>query len=193
MNLLTIQEAVDSSCDRGLYPDVFPVEIGEDFKLQTRPDLFARIPNPRKVRIEISSFRGMCYNAIHYYAHIQADGIELCRKEKDGETERTVMIHGYLGKEFYNLPRHKQDLWGGDYDIAAARFVTEAEIANDPDRWEGYTAGDYTDAFNTAEEAEETARAIVSARFGEGWKVIIENPYRHSEKQQNNNPSTTQA
>lgn len=175
MNLLTLQEAVDQSYDHGSYPDFFPVTIGDDFKLESRPELFVRIPNPREVRIEITSFRGISWNAVHYYAKINADGIKRCYKNEEGGI---CGVYGYLGEEFNSLPRDKKAIWGGNYEIEVARPVTKKDIAKDPRRWERYTPGDNTNAFNTAEEAEEMAKAVVKARFGEGWKVVIDNPYK---------------
>lgn len=178
MTLLTLQEANDQSYDQGRYPDFFPVNIGDDFKLESRPELFVTIPNPRKVKIEITSYRGVCCEAVHYYAAIIADGIKRQFYEDHNGTKRLVTTAGYMGEEFNNLPREKRDIWDGNYHIEVARPVTEAEIAKDPQRWEGYYPGDNTNAFNTAEEAEETAKAIVSARFSEEWQVIIDNPYK---------------
>lgn len=178
MNLLTLQEAVDLSYDRGRYPDFFPADIGDDFKLESRPELFVQIPNPREVRIEITSYRGLCCDAVHYYAAIEADGIKRCQYEDYNGEKRLFSVSGYLGEEFNSLPREKRDIWGGDYHIEVAREVTQEEITQNPRRWEHYAPGDRTNAFNTAEEAEATARAIVSARFSEEWKVKIDNPYK---------------
>ncbi len=180
MNLLTLQEAVDLSSDRGLYPDFFPVNIGDDFKLESHPEIFVRMPNPREVKIEITSFRGLCADAEHYYADIKADGIgRVSYEDYDGTgTKRLVGHYGYLGEEFNNLPREKRDIWGGNYQIGVGREVTQEEIKKNPRRWEGYAPGDRTNAFNTAAEAEEAAHAIVSARFGEEWKVVVDNPYK---------------
>lgn len=47
ITLLTTQEANDQSYDQGRYPDFFPVNIGDDFKLETRPELAVMIPSPR--------------------------------------------------------------------------------------------------------------------------------------------------
>nr|DAY69972.1 MAG TPA: hypothetical protein [Caudoviricetes sp.] len=177
MDLLTLQEAVDLSYDRGRYPDFFPVNIGDDFKLASRPELFVQIPNPRKVRIEISSFRGASCGAVHYYADIIADGINRRYYEEYNGEKRLFGAYGYLGEELDNLPREKRDIWGGNYHIGVAREVTQDEIKRNPQRWEHYDPGDHTNAFNTAEEAEATALAIVYARFSEEWKVIVVNPY----------------
>lgn len=178
MDLLTLQKAVDLSFDCGRYPDFFPVNIGDDFKLESCPELFVKIPNPREVRIAITSYRGISWNAVHYYATIDADGIKRCYYEDyDGE-KRLVSISGYLGEEFKSLPKEKRDIWGGDYRIEVAREVAQKDIKKDPQRWEHYHPGDLTNAFNTAKEAEETALAIVAARFGKEWKVTIDNPYK---------------
>jgi len=128
------------------------------------------------VRIKITSYRGISWNAVHYYAAIEADGIIRCY-EDSSDPKRLISVSGYLGEEFNSLPREKKDIWGNDYHIEVARPVTKADIAKDPRRWERYTPGDNTNAFNTAEEAEEMAKAIVAARFGEGWKIEIDNPY----------------
>lgn len=177
MELLTLQEAVDQSRDHGYLPDFFPVNIGDDFKLETRPELFVRIPNPREVRINITSFRGISWDAVHYYAEIVADGIDRCHYEDYCGKKKLYGVSGYLGEEFNSLPRHKRDIWGGAYRIEALRPVTQADIDKDPRRWEHYKPGDNTPAFDTAAEAEATARAIVAARFSEEWKLKVDNPY----------------
>lgn len=175
ITLLTTQEANDQSYDQGRYPDFFPVNIGDDFKLETIPELAVMIPRPRQVKINITSFRGLCGGAVHYYADIEADGI--IRYYVEPETNRKIGAYGYLGEEFNRLPREKRDIWGGNYKIGAARPVTKADKDKDPKRWEYYDIGNNTNAFDTAEEAEATARAIVSARFSEEWEVIVNNPY----------------
>lgn len=186
MKLLTLQEANDHSFDRGRYPDFFPVNIGNDFKLESSPELFVKIPTPRNVKIEITSFRGISWNAVHYYGTIKADGIKiLCYQDYDG-TKRLFSVGGYLGEEFNKLPQEKKSVWSSNYEIEVARQLTKDDIDNDPHRWEGYDPGDYTNAFNTAEEAEEMAKAIVAARFSEEWQIIIDNPFN------NNNPKNKQ-
>lgn len=134
--VLTNSEANDQSYDRGLYPDFFPVNIGDDFKLESRPELSVMIPNPRKVKIEITSFRGFCGGAVHYYAEIEADGI--IRYYIEPGTNRRIGAYGYLCEEFNKLPRMKRDIWGGNYHIDVARPVTKADKEKDPRRWEDY-------------------------------------------------------
>ena len=173
--VLTNSEANDQSYDRGLYPDFFPVNIGDDFKLESKPELFVMIPSPRQIKINITSYRGVCAGAVHYYAEIEADGI--IRYYIEPGTNRRMGVYGYLGEEFNKLPREKRDIWAGDYHIEAARPVTKADKEKDPRRWEDYDIGDNTNAFDTAEDAEATARAIVAARFSDEWEVIVNNPY----------------
>lgn len=174
--VFTNSEANDLSYDCGHYPDFFPINIGDDFKLESRPELFVTIPTPRKVKIEITSFRGVCCGAVHYYATIKADGIKRQYYEDRNGTKQLVSVAGYICEEYNNLPR-KKDIWGSFYEIEVGRPVTKADKDIDPQRWEGYEEDATTNAFNTAEEAEATARAIVAARFSDEWEVIVNNPY----------------
>lgn len=171
---MTLQEAKKWSMDNGCYPLFFTTAVGLDFKLKTRPELYAKVNNPRKVLIEISSFRGICGWAVHYYARIKADGIIIC---EDVQTEKGIQIHslcGYLGEEFNALPAHQKDLYSSGYTIEVCREVTEKELAEDPMRWDGYHVGSLTNAFYTENGAIRRAQAIVNARFSKLWQVKIE-------------------
>jgi hypothetical protein len=95
IKVLTNQEANDLSYDQGCYPDFFPIDIGNDFKLSDNPELFVQMPNPRKICIEVTSYRGFCGGAVHYYAEIRADGIDICQRDDDG---RLMRVGGYLGE-----------------------------------------------------------------------------------------------
>lgn len=90
----TVNEAVNLSIDRGNYPNVIPVDYGNDFCLKTKPEIKVKINNPRKVRIETSTF-----GVMHYYADIIADGVDLIE-----ETEKGMVIHGgYICEEYSKI------------------------------------------------------------------------------------------
>ena len=103
------QEILDCCQDRGELPEFFDIEIGKDFRLETKPDYHAEIREPRKVKIVVSTFRGVSAGAIHYYATIEADGIRIYYLENNryGKVGR-VYCGGYLGEEYKKLPREKQ-------------------------------------------------------------------------------------
>lgn len=166
--------AIKHSCDRGKYPNIFNINTGNDFHLESKPDWLCVIDNPRKVTIELTSYKFVCGWAEHYYASIEADGIKICSREIDDKNEERITTHGgYLGQEFEQLPSEKKDLWRGNYCIDVLHPVTQEMIEKNPHRWEGYKAGDLTNAFDTKESAITAAKEIVEARFTKKWDLII--------------------
>lgn len=162
---LSIKEAVDLSIDRGDYPDVIPVDYGNDLTLKTEPGIIVRIMNPRKVKISISTF-----GYTHYYADITADGVSLIE-----ETERGEVRHcGYICEEFSKISKKNRGKYDSQYRIEVLRHVTKEEIEQYPVRWRGYEPGDTTNAFYTEKEAFEQAAKIAKARFGKGWVFDFE-------------------
>ena len=132
-----IQYARDHSLEMGEYPDVFDKDFVSDFHLETKPDWFCKIDEPRKVKIKITSFIGCCAEAVHYYATLDADGIHICSKDVDSNGNERVLCHGgYLGEEYKNLPRATQDKWSSHYTIEIAQGVTQDMIDKDPRRWD---------------------------------------------------------
>ncbi|HJC17122.1 MAG TPA: hypothetical protein H9937_04050 [Candidatus Alistipes stercorigallinarum] len=171
---MNIQEAKKYSWDQGVYPLFFSSEVGCDFKLESHPDYFCVVNSPRKVKIKISSFLGVCAEARHYYATIIADGIDICSFEQIGSDIRRINHGGYLGEEFENLPTYKRDLYSSFYRIDVCRTLSASDISKYPERWVGYYEGCMTPAFDTKFSAIRRAKAIVAARFSSAWKVEIE-------------------
>lgn len=171
-----LQWAIDHSMNTDCYPDVFDLNIGMDFHLDEHPNWYVKVDTWREKRtalIEITSYRGMCFDAIHYYAKIKADGVRMCEDiEEDGKI-RTVSHGGYLGEEYNNLPREKKGIWNSKYEIEIVRPVTNEEINKDPRRWEYYEVGDRTNAFESRKELIETAKKVAALRFPD-WNVEIE-------------------
>ena len=165
-----LKYALDHSRDEGCYPDVFPSDYGSDFHLDEHPNYFPIIHNPRNITLEISSYRGICADAVHYYGVLKADGISICSKSDSG----VLTSHGgYLGEEFKNLPKIKQDSYDRYYKINVVHILTEEEINADPQRWENYWPGFKSNAFESVGEIEKIAKKIVAARFPEGYGNII--------------------
>ena len=166
--------ALESSQDKGQYPNVFSADLGSDFRLETKPEYFPVIKKPREVVIEITSFRGACAWAEHYYAEIHADGIDICSKEIKNGKEYTVTHGGYVCEEYSRLPKEKKGIWDSYYSIEVTRPVTQEMINANPQRWDGYEAGFWTNAFDTKESVIEVAKRIVAARFTKDWVVKID-------------------
>lgn len=169
-----LKKAIECSSDRGQYPNIFNINAGSDFHLESKPDWFCIINNPRKVTIELTSYKFVCGWAEHYYATIEADGIKVCSKEIDNKNQEHTITHGgYLGEEFEQLPNEKKDLWRGNYCIDVLHPLTQEMVEKNPRRWEGYKVGFLTNAFDTKESAITAAKEIVEARFMAGWELRI--------------------
>lgn len=166
--------ALESSQDKGQYPDIFNADLGSDFRLETKPEYFPLIDTPRKVVIEITSFMGACAWAEHYYAEIRADGVSICSKEIRNRKVQIVRHGGYVCEEYAKLPKEKKDIWDSCYSIEVTRPVTQEMINANPSRWENYEVGYWTNAFDTKESVIEVAKRIVAARFTKDWVVKID-------------------
>lgn len=170
-NDLTIKDAVDLSLDMGNFPDVIPVDYGLDLVLKTKPEYIVEANQPRKIRIDITSYRGISCGAIHYYAQINADGVNIIEKCEDGN-----LIHaGYICEEYSHICKNNRGKYEPCYRIDVMRKLTKEEIDDDPIRWEGYKPGYNTNAFYTEQEAFEQAVKIAKLRFGKGWVLELVN------------------
>lgn len=168
-----IESAMQFCTDNGHYPQIFPLTIGDDFKLSSKPDIQFEIKKPRTVYIVIETFIGMCCDAQHYYARLEADGIEKIQyvTDKDGN-KRKYYIGGYICKEYNNLPREKRDIWDYKYNIDIDCRVSEYMKNDDPNVWEDYEIGDKTNRFPDKQNAIDTAIMVASARFP-GWEIVL--------------------
>lgn len=163
---MTLEEAVRLSFDDGNYPDIIPVDYGLDLKLKTRPDIIISSNTPRKIRINISTFRGIAAGAMHYYAEIIADGVKLFTKNSDGD----IITHmGYICDEYSQICKNNKGKYEPFYKIEVMRELPKKEIEQDHIRWKGYYPGYRTNAFITKKEALEQAVKIAKLRFGKGW------------------------
>ena len=157
---MTLEEALKHS-DNGIgYPDIFPIDIGKDFIIPDKLNIKCKINNPRNVCIRITTFRGISWNAIHYYGTIIADGVNWI-------DEYGSYLGGYISKWF---SENKNDLYESKYDIHLLRELTQEEIDKDPDRWNFYEAGDMVSSFNTIKEIEDLAIEVAKIRFP-GWNI----------------------
>ena len=152
----------EHSMDRGRYPLIISKDLPSDFSIPNHPEYFLSEPHNPNVRIELTTFRGICGGAIHYYAQIKVSQPTICCI---GENGRQFSCFGYICKEFQDMPREIKDNIGGMYDICVARVLSQREIDSDPVRWNGYRKGYQTDAFPTSGEALRVAKIIAAYRF----------------------------
>ena len=93
---MTLEQIVkQSQGERYVYPDIFPDNCGLDIvlpndKLHAVRSWGYRENNPkRRATLEISTFRGISFNAIHYYGKIKIQGVNM---EVDGEPGHSRMF-----------------------------------------------------------------------------------------------------
>lgn len=150
----------------------FPLEIddkaGLDFKdEETRAiphftGIFAKKSKTRCVKLEITSFRGISWGAIHYYGKLIADGIDFQCLENPQVT--TSKWYAKKINPFYQ--------WR--YEFELRRPATQEEINHDPERWHGYHPGDFTTSFDTKEEIIALAKQCFKMRFSGEWELWVE-------------------
>lgn len=134
--------ALEHSRDGNAYPDIFPEDYGMDFHSEDHPDWFAKKKDPCEITLKISSYRGISFNAIHFYG-------EICIHHLD-----IVSVEG--GAEKFH---HR-----GLLNIELVRVITEQMIKEDEERWHAYIPGCTTTAFDTVDEIIEIAKKIITAR-----------------------------
>ncbi len=171
---LTPEAAKRLCLDNHSYPASIGADMGLDLKLGDRPDYFVKLPRtPGRVRIRISSFRGVSPGAVHYYATIIGDGVQLCSEQGNGR----IRIHGgAISEEWVNI-HSKDPRYVPEIRMEVVRPLTQKEIDDDLQRWEHYDEGDMVMAFYTPDEALKAAMDIVAARFTGEWEKVVENDY----------------
>lgn len=168
---MTLEQAVkDYSMDNRYYPDVFPLNAGNDLKLSDRPEITVDDKgSDRCVRINIISFIGSCVWAKHYYADIDADGCDVGYNDENG-TRYSIM--GFISTE-YKQKVKENPLYEQTYKITVIRPSNERDVKEAPyDFYPEEIGKQHTSQFYSKEEAIQTAKEVVSFRFP-GWKVEV--------------------
>ncbi|MDE7441658.1 MAG: hypothetical protein K2M69_05795 [Muribaculaceae bacterium] len=150
----------------------FPLEIddkaGLDFEdNETKARLhnsciYQKKSKTRCVKLEITSFRGISWGAIHYYGKLIADGIDF--QYRDDPKTTTSNWEAKKKNPFYQ--------WRYEFDLM--RPVTQEEIDSDPDRWYGYDPEGFTSSFDTKEEIIALAKECFKMRFKGEWELWVE-------------------
>lgn len=154
------------------YDSDFPLKIydkaGLDFKdektraILGRSHIFQKKSATRCVKLEITSFRGISWNAIHYYGKLIADGINF-----QLINEPNITTSNWDAKK-------KSPFYQWRYEFELRRPVSQKEIDEDPDRWAYYTPKSFTNSFETKEEIIALAKECFKMRFTGEWELWVE-------------------
>lgn len=148
-----------------------PIDEALTYKSNTLPlivdfDKFRKIVLPcgyrvgrlhRWIDIVITSFRGMCPGAKHFYCNIEFFGplIQKGKYQYSGCKEFDVgKIFGY----------HKIELF---------RRLTEDDLSDKNIDWDFYNVGDMTYRWNSIENAVESAKRVIRLRFRNYGKINV--------------------
>lgn len=124
--------------------------------------IYQKKSKTRCVKLEITSFRGISWDAMHYYGKLIADGIDFQRLDNPKIT--TSNWDAEKISPFYQ--------W--KYEFELQRPVTQDEIEQNSDRWEYYSPGDFTQSFDTKEEIIALAKECFKMRFKGEWELWVE-------------------
>ena len=115
----------------------------------------------RRLYVDITSYRGMSLDAIHYYCKIWFSDPYLRIKS----TGKITSISGYFD-------RHKPEECKSK-STEIVRELTQKEIDDDPIRWEYYRAGMLTNGFESIDELKTHIDFVINNRFLGDWEVVI--------------------
>jgi hypothetical protein len=167
----TLEQIVkQSDSEKYSYPDIFTDNIGLDIlipekKLHAEKSWgHSKDNTKRRATLEITTFCGISFGAIHYYGNINIQGINLIY---DDEPDCGTMISD-----------DKLPLANYSYKLELKRPLTEKEINKDPERWTYYNVGDMTNCFETIDEIIELAKEVFRLRFKGDWEFVVDSPYK---------------
>lgn len=157
---------IESGFDISTVAGVIPQNIGEGFQFNLYGETYTTRGSytkdkKRRVEIEIRSFRGFCWDAVHYYATLYIYVDNVC-----GDSS----VSGYLGGIV--IPNEYQTIKG-----EFVRPLTQKEKDEYPDRWDYYQVGDLTNAFESLQDIESLIENLKKKFSSKEWKVEIRRNY----------------
>ena len=160
---LRIEKGFDISKITG----VIPQNIGEGFQFDLSDKTYTTMGSytkdkKRLMNIVISSFCGLCGEAIHYYAKLYITVSNVCGNSS---------VSGYLGG--IEIPNEYQNIEG-----EFVRPLTQKEKDEQTGRWGlWYQVGDLVNAFESLEEIENLIKNLKKKFSSKEWKVEIRRNY----------------
>ncbi len=115
----------------------------------------------REVVADITTYRGICIEAVHYYCRMKVTGVYWRNLDETGNSSM------YAG--FTKFPKYCDSI-----EVEITKKLTVEEIERDPARWEYYDEGDSVIAFEDLDELRQKIESEFERIFGsEDWILII--------------------
>ena len=141
-----------------LTEQIFPSNMGEGEEFEVNGIKYKSIiENPREIFLEITSWRGISMNAVHYYGKLYFYGLEWENQNVKGTSR-------FCGA--FKIPKNTEDI-----DIELRRPVEDSELYTEA--YEYYYKGSYVNKFNSVNEIKKLAKKIFKKHFTGNWKLII--------------------
>ena len=161
---LRIEKGFDISKITGFVPQ----NIGEGFQFNLSGKTYTTMGSytkdkKRLINIEINSFCGLCWDAIHYYAKLHINVSNVCGNSS---------VMGYL--DGIEIPNEYQTIKG-----EFVRPLTQKEKDEQTGRWGyGYQVGDLVNAFGSLEELEDLIKNLKKKFSTKEWEIDIIRNYK---------------
>ena len=170
---MTFQEAVTRS--KSEYPEIIDSKAGlfeiDELDVVGIPSWNRNNPNKkRKAILEITTFKGISSNAVHFYGKIVVDGVY-----------QATLNNIEKPKNISQENRKKYPLLDYHYEFEIKRPLTKTEITSAPQRWYAYTEGDLTSGYEDIEELINDAKEIIRLRFTGIWEFYVQYPRGNKE------------
>lgn len=166
-----------SQSDRHDFPNVFTDDCGLDCKwsdppLHAVPSWGHRPGNMRRrATVEITTFRGISWDAIHYYGTIYVQGVNM---EYDNKPDCFTMSS--VWEDIIPLSKYR-------YSLTLTRPISQEEIDADEasvdnvKRFSFQQVGDLTTCWKSVEDIVEFAKEVFRLRFQGDWEFYVKYPY----------------
>lgn len=138
--------------------EIIPSTWGEGIAIVDGNNLYESKEHnkPRELRLEISTFKGVSMDAVHYYGSLVSNSTQFYENGGGGNLISSA------------FPKASQGV-----KVNVTSPLTQDEFNRDPLRWETWKVGNYMNAYTTEDELKDVARKIFNQHFDEGWKLKI--------------------
>lgn len=167
---MTLEESI-LRCEQDFnYPDIIDSNAGlyETVELNAVGIPSWNLNNPTKKRIavlQITTYRGISSDAMHFYAKIIADGVYVATLD-NLKKPRNLTYAEEANHPLYNYK----------YNFVVQRPITIDDINSDPKKWVAYNVGDLTQRYNSLVELISDVKEIFKLRFVGDWDFFVKYP-----------------